>query len=168
LHDFRWITAGVAPLAGAEAEEALVRYRRGRAAEIHSVQGLRPLRPLTVHGEGVQVRWPNPDENYLGERRAVESVAPTDPLTGDNWLRPELSDCSAPSDLVVWWAFFYALSMLARYQPDAWSRALDYDGSAWAAPLGELLRVGVEVLPALVLSALYGSSEVDGRSGASP
>jgi hypothetical protein len=158
LHDFRWITAGVAPLLGGEAEEALTGYRHGRTAELRSVQGLRPLRSLTAHGEGVEVRWPNPDQDYLGEQRALESVAPTDPVIGDNWLRPELSDGSSPSDLVIWWAVLYTLSMLARYQPATWSSALDYDDSVWVAALGELLRAGVEIVPALVL---YGSPEVD-------
>jgi hypothetical protein len=168
LHDFRWVVGGVAPLASEGAEEALTRYRHGSDGELDSVQGLRPLTVLTDYGEGIQVRWPNPDRTYPGERRALETVAPPDAHAGENWLRPILSDGSTLSDLVIWWALLYALSMLARYQSAAWSRTLDYDGSAWAAPLGELLRIGVEVVPALVHSAPYASPGVYRESATSP
>jgi len=161
LRDWRWITTGVAPLSGSpqEIEETLAAYRQGRSAVLRTVQGLRPIQALSNHGEGVQVCWANPSEDFIGEQRALEAVAPLDPFTGERWLRPELSDGSFPSLLLSWWALLYALSMLARYQPAAWFRALDYDASPWAAALGELLRAGVEAVPQLVLSALYGTTQ---------
>jgi hypothetical protein len=162
LRDFRWIPAGLGPLAAdnfEEAEAALRRYRHGRDAEviINPPDG-KPAKALTIYGEGFQIRWPNPTQDYPGERRALDEWAPVDVLTGDHWMRPELSDGSSPSELITWWALLYALSMLARYQPVAWFRALDYDASTWAAPLAELLRIGTDAVPRLVLSALYDDS----------
>ena len=48
----------------------------------------------------------------------------------------------------------FALSMLARYEPDRWTAALDYDTSELAAALGALLDLGLATVPALVLAAL--------------
>lgn len=158
LRDWRWVLAGVAPLTArdaAEAEAVLRAYRQARTAELRTVQGLRPIRALTEHGEGVEVCWPNPSQDYPGETAVLEQVAPFDPHADARWLRPELTDGSSPSDLVAFWALLYALSMLARYQPATWSQILDYDRSAWAAPLSELLRLGVEMVPPMVHGALY-------------
>jgi hypothetical protein len=160
LRDFRWVPVGLGPLAAdnlEEAREALDRYRPGRAAEVipHPAGG-KPEKALTIYGEGFQVRWPNPTQDFPGEQQLLGEVAPLDALTGDSWMRPELSDGSSPSELTTWWALLYSLSMLARYQPAAWFRSLDYDASPWAAPLTELLRIGTDAVPRLVLSALYG------------
>lgn len=164
LHDSGRVKATVAPFAASspgDAEEMLFRYRHGRTAKLETVQGLRPLVNWTKHGEGVKVWWPNQGESFTGEWQTLEEVAPLDCYTGEYWLRPELSDNSSPSELITWWALLYALSMLARYEPAAWFRALAYDTSPLAAPLGELLRVGVEVVPEMVLGALYGKVEWD-------
>lgn len=160
LNDRRWVRAAVAPLVGGpeEARAELSQYRRARGAVIQDVQGLRGIAAYTVHGEGLEVCWPNPTEDVFGERRALAEAAPIDAVTGEHRLRPELSDGSYPSELITWWALLYALSMLARYQPAAWFGILDYDDSAWAAPLAELLRIGTEAVPRLVLSALWGRS----------
>lgn len=162
LHNWKRVTATVAPLevnTPQAAEEALAAYAHGRTATLLTVQKLRPIGGWTKHGQGVKVWWPNEREDFPGEWDMLEAVAPLDCYTGDHWLRPELSDGSSPSELMTWWALLYALSMLARYEPAGWFKALAYDNSPWAAPLGELLRVGIAVVPDMVLGALYGKRE---------
>jgi hypothetical protein len=162
LNDWRWVRTAVAPLRGSldEVGAELSQFRQARGAEIRHVQGLRGIVAYTNFGEGLEVCWPNPREDVFGEQHALDEAAPVDAVTGEHWLRPELSDGSSPSELVTWWALLYALSMLARYQPAAWFRTLDYDTSIWAAPLAELLRIGTEAVPRLVLSALYRTGSV--------
>jgi hypothetical protein len=167
LRNWKIVTATVAPITadGPEGvQQILSAYRHGRSATLRTIQGLKPLVGWTKHGQGVQVCWPNPREDFGGQWEVLEDVAPLDSYVGDHWLRPELSDGSSPSELITWWALLYALSMLARYEPAAWFRALDYDSSPWAAPLGELLRIGVDVVPDLVLRSLHGKPEW-GRGG---
>lgn len=41
--------------------------------------------------------------------------------------------------LITWWLILFALSMLARYYPRIWSRAIDLDKSTIAVPLRRLL-----------------------------
>lgn len=61
---------------------------------------------------------------------------------------------------MTWWTLLHALSMLARYEPAAWARALAYDSSYLAAPLAELLRCGVELIPQLVLESLFDDDQL--------
>ena len=44
--------------------------------------------------------------------------------------------------------------MLARYEPASWTGALDYDSSNLAAPLDQLLTIGLDRVPELVLEGL--------------
>lgn len=158
LVDWRRVVATVAPLAGPSPEAIegiLSSYRHGRSATVASVQQASPIGEFTKHGDGIKVFWPAARPDFSGHWATLEEVAAADSYTGEHWLRPELDDGTLPSELMSWWALLYALSMLARYEPAAWSRALSYDGSPLAAPLGELLRVGVEIVPQIVLEALY-------------
>ncbi len=60
------------------------------------------------------------------------------------------------SSLLTWWALLFGLSMVARYQPAGWVGALRYDESELAAPLEQLLEIGLDRVPELVLGALLG------------
>lgn len=55
---------------------------------------------------------------------------------------------------MTWWALLYALSMVARYEPDVWVGLLDVDESQLAVPLEGVLEDALEVVPHLVLDAL--------------
>lgn len=58
------------------------------------------------------------------------------------------------SSLLNWWTLLFALSMLARYEPAAWTQAIDYDVSELAAPLRQLLEIGLDRVPELIRRAL--------------
>lgn len=139
-----------------EAEELLSYYPAGRMTTIFHPPGLpSPQRQLTGRGSGLSVWWPADSPDYLGHQRTLDRYAPYDQYTGERWLRPALEDGQLPAPLIVWWALLFALSMLARYEPAAWAAALDYDESGLAAPLAQLLEAGVDLVPQLVLSALF-------------
>jgi hypothetical protein len=55
---------------------------------------------------------------------------------------------------VVWWAILYVLSMLARYQPDAWLKYVDVTRSADAVPIEALLYGAINTLPETIHRAL--------------
>ena len=102
----------------------------------------------TPDGYGVELLWTDPDDG-------------TDPLPrrygpeGRRWLRPAVCGTDfPPSLLMTWWAVLYGLSMLARYHPVEWVRALDLDSSPVSVVLEATLDVALEVVPELVLEAI--------------
>lgn len=78
------------------------------------------------------------------------------PYVGDN--RDELSP------LLIWWVLLFALSVLARYEPAAWRRALDPDHSRIAVPLEQLLDEALQVMSTLLYEAIVGHSSIAGRA----
>jgi hypothetical protein len=99
-----------------------------------------------------QVSWRTP----TGVIRALDDVTSRFPgAEGACYLMPGLGandDVLAP--LMVWWALLYALSHVARYQPAAWTRALDPLNSTLAVPIESALAWAREVMPGLVLEVL--------------
>ena len=62
-------------------------------------------------------------------------------------------DQQALHPLLAWWAILFALSMLARYQPDTWTDYLDVDKSP-AVPVETLLDRALLTCPELLLHAI--------------
>jgi hypothetical protein len=58
--------------------------------------------------------------------------------------------------LALWWAVLFALSNVARYEPDTWWKTLDVDRSPLAVPLEDCLAYAPDALPHAVLEALLG------------
>ena|SRR5258708_38572610 len=76
-------------------------------------------------------------------------------VRGQHWLRPMLNQShDILSPLMTWWVLLFGLSMLARYHPAAWTRALAIDRSRDAMPLERALDEALEAVPPLVLDAL--------------
>jgi hypothetical protein len=157
LEDVSKVRAKIAPLEAKDipaAKKALAGYRCGSDIEVFDMDHIAPIDRMTAYGDGVSVWWSSDAKDIQGHFAAIWRVAPVDVYTGQRWLRP-LVGGTALSALMTWWALLHALSMLARYEPAAWARALAYDSSYLAAPLAELLRSGVELVPQLVLESLY-------------
>ena len=53
---------------------------------------------------------------------------------------------------MTWWLLLYALSMYARYHPEAWVVALDVDSSPAAVTLERAMTRAIDALPQLVLN----------------
>ncbi|GAA1286473.1 hypothetical protein GCM10009609_60400 [Pseudonocardia aurantiaca] len=57
------------------------------------------------------------------------------------YATPTLGKNTKPLDPIIsWWAVLFALSMLARYRPSAWSAMLDVDRSSDATAIEHLMR----------------------------
>lgn len=73
---------------------------------------------------------------------------------GTRVILPALEGGSTMHPLMVWWALLYALSMLARYQPEAWTALTNVDSSRHAVPIGYLLEVAQDAVPDLLWRTL--------------
>lgn len=74
---------------------------------------------------------------------------------GQPFVFPALGENTKPlHPLMAWWAVLYALSMLARYEPCAWQKRIDIDGSTEAAAIEHLLQAALDFLPALIRDAI--------------
>ncbi|MFE3412835.1 YaaC family protein [Streptomyces mirabilis] len=70
---------------------------------------------------------------------------------GQHFVYPALGENAKPlHPLLAWWAVLYALSMLARYEPCAWQKRIDIDGSKESAAIEHLLGAALDFLPALI------------------
>ena len=93
-----------------------------------------------------------------GEGVAREFVnSRTVPYLGedDRWAFPALggsTTCLHP--LLAWWTLLYALSMLARYEPDTWTIHLTIDTSPTAVPLETALARALDTCPQLIWQAI--------------
>jgi hypothetical protein len=144
---------GFSDLTAAGVREQLRHYPGAITVHIEQPQGIPLVTAPTSAGYGARLYWPTPSPDLDGQRRALDAVAPADALGRARWLRPRVGG-AALSDLMLWWALLFGLSMLARYEPDGWTAALDYDNSPLAVPLTALLDTAAQAVPALVLAAL--------------
>lgn len=119
---------------------------------------LRLLPPEGRWGAAAVLRWRVPEDvqspNEPERQDRLRQVAPQYLHSDQQWCRPAVAPGTVLSPLMTWWALLYALSMVARYEPDTWVGSLDVDHSALAAPLEGLLEDALEVVPHLVLDAL--------------
>jgi hypothetical protein len=67
---------------------------------------------------------------------------------------PKVGGGAAPHPLMLWWALLLGLSSFARYEPAAWTAAIDPSTSALAVGLERVLDIAQERVPARVLAAL--------------
>ena len=111
---------------------------------------------LTSGETAMRGSWPVPEKHRDLRGHATVFTERTTPnvLEPDSyWISPAVAGARM-SSLMGWWALLFGLSMFARYEPAGWRNALDYDRSELAAPLGEVLDVGLEAVPELVLDAI--------------
>ncbi|MBE8515979.1 hypothetical protein ILP97_00280 [Amycolatopsis sp. H6(2020)] len=56
--------------------------------------------------------------------------------------------------VMAWWAVLFALSMLARYHPEAWASHIAVDQSSAAVPIEQLLTAALTTVPELLLRTI--------------
>ena len=66
-------------------------------------------------------------------------------------------DCLHP--FMAWWAVLFALSMLARYHPEAWADHIAVDSSKVAVAIEHLLNEALTAVPELLLRTIMDVSE---------
>lgn len=119
---------------------------------------LRRFPPADGRGAAAVLRWRVSEDvqspNEPDRQARMIKVAPQYRHSNQQWCRPAVAPGTLLSPLMTWWALLYALSMVARYEPDAWVGLLDVDESQLAVPLEGVLEDALEVVPHLVLDAL--------------
>ena len=96
----------------------------------------------------------------------LDEIAPQLYAGQDRALIPTLpGESGVLTPLMLWWALLFGLSIVARYHPGPWTRALAVEGSKHAVPLEALLVKALELLPVLVYEAIFLNSAYDPPEG---
>ncbi|MGL4174760.1 MAG: YaaC family protein [Dermatophilaceae bacterium] len=91
----------------------------------------------------------------LLDRSASEPAAIGTDYRGAPVILPAISGGkSTMHPLMAWWAVLYALSILTRYHPQAWTALTNVDTSEHAVPVGYLLDVAQDAVPDLLWRTL--------------
>lgn len=77
-------------------------------------------------------------------------------LTRGMWrVYPSLDGSDRPvHPLLVWWAILFRLSMMARYEPEAWEAMTDMNTSTDAVPIEHVLECAMSSVPELIYRVL--------------
>lgn len=73
-----------------------------------------------------------------------------------DFLLPALPDGRVMRPVPAWWLLLHALSMLARYAPDDWTRTMSIRASPIASRIEFMLDGALDAVPELILEALSG------------
>jgi hypothetical protein len=98
--------------------------------------------------------WPDVPTNIHDRAQRFEAIAPDYRRLGTHLLLPRAGAQDALSPLMLWWALLFALSSIARYDPEAWIGALAVNDSNLAVPIEAALDTTLEALPELIFDAL--------------
>jgi len=60
--------------------------------------------------------------------------------------------------VMIWWAILYALSMLARYEPQAWAKVINVNTCADAVPVEFMLEESLSAIPEAIYRAILRTS----------
>ncbi|MBO9532718.1 MAG: hypothetical protein J7513_07075 [Solirubrobacteraceae bacterium] len=112
-----------------------------------------PVVSETSHGYGFRLSLEATQPTFAGHIAALRQVSREAHGFESFALLPALGDARG-SRLSLWWLVLFGLSMVARYEPAGWARALDPRTSVIAAPVEELLRRALEVLPEIIWQQL--------------
>ncbi|MFI8301369.1 YaaC family protein [Streptomyces nigra] len=127
---------------GSEASPEYTRYNHGGGE-------------LTINWQMPQGKGSGFDGLATGAERLAHLRAMTRKHTGDRYFLPVLPPMKRElHPLMAWWAVLYALSMLSRYQPAAWSELINVDRNQHAVPIERLLEHAINHLPILIADAI--------------
>jgi hypothetical protein len=155
------LVAGLPASANAkELYEELGRYPAVGGAGIRTDPHLGPvgtaaevMRGLSPYGqECTRIMWLGP----RSEHPRFEDVAPDYRGSGVRVLVPCIAGRDYLAPIMLWWVLLFALSSIARYDPEMWVAALAVDDSKQAVPIEATLDAALEVLDVLILEALIG------------
>jgi len=99
--------------------------------------------------------WPPGSSKYADDALSGIPARIGSRYLGDAYLFPALGDNAQPlHPLLAWWAVLYALSMVARYEPVAWTEMTSINTSTEASSIEHLLDTAVRRLPRLILDVI--------------
>lgn len=85
------------------------------------------------------------------EWRLLDDAAPAYRFSGERWAIPTVGEGRDHlSPLMLWWALLFGYSVLARYEPAAWTKAIDLRTEPWAAAIIASLDEAFSALPELI------------------
>ncbi len=88
---------------------------------------LRLFPPRDGWGAAAVLRWRVGEavqqSNEPDRQARMREVAPQYRHTDQQWCRPAVAPGTVLTPLMSWWGLLYALSMVARYEPDTWVRS---------------------------------------------
>jgi hypothetical protein len=102
------------------------------------------------------VSWPLADGSEETYREAFETIAPVE-IEGSADVRmafPAIGGVDAPEFIALWWVLLLALSSLTRYEPAAWTSAIEPDGSRLAVPIEKVCDFAESFVPLVLLQLL--------------
>nr|WP_255950161.1 YaaC family protein [Streptomyces sp. ODS25] len=90
---------------------------------------------------------------------ALRKISFTYPSLGMRVAFPAITGNIKPlHPIIAWWAILYGLSMLARYEPSAWNKAININESRHAVILEILLDEAISACPSLIRQSLCASA----------
>ncbi len=111
------------------------------------------FRPMDDGTAVVAIHWPNDLDNPYTPAQLRKRVATS--YMGHTNAYPCLDASSQPiHPLVVWWATLFGLSILARYEPETWGRAIDINTSQEAVAIEHMLNAALDSVPELLYRVL--------------
>ena len=142
-------------------EERREQLRMYIDAHYPTLQGFEPMPEghvqLIVHEDQMQFTAQLTAESSIGAEAVREQVLymRTTDVAGQQFAIPVFAGAVAPCHpTVTLWASLWAMSMLARYEPVRWAKALNVDSSADATALEEVLEDALTMVPWALVDAL--------------
>ncbi|WP_444951026.1 YaaC family protein [Micromonospora ureilytica] len=107
-------------------------------------------------GQGGTVHLAYPSSQGSYHERTAEALAhSTLYRLHDRYVFPAVgANSESLHPVMAWWAVLFALSMLARYQPEAWADHIAIDSSKAAVPIEQLLTEALTAVPELLLQTI--------------
>jgi len=107
------------------------------------------FRPMDDGTAIVAIHWPNDSKDSSTPEQLSKRVATS--YMGHTNAYPCLDASGQPiHPLVVWWATLFGLSILARYEPETWGRAIDINTSHEAVAIEHTLNAALDSVPELL------------------
>ncbi|PZF88570.1 YaaC family protein [Micromonospora deserti] len=112
-------------------------------------------------GQGGTLHLAYPSSHSGYHERTAEALAhSTLYRLHDRYVFPAVgANTDSLHPVMAWWAVLFALSMLARYQPEAWADHITVDSSTVAVPIEQLLTAALTAVPELLLQTIMEVSQ---------
>lgn len=145
------------PLSGPTSELKALLFQYPRLAGYTDIQ-VKGVFPDRQQGT-VNLAYPSSQSGYH-ERVADALVHSTLYRLHDRYVFPAVGqNTDSVHPVMAWWAVLFALSMLARYHPEAWAAHIAVDKSKAAVPVEQLLDEALTVVPELLLRTILDVSK---------
>ncbi len=109
-------------------------------------------------GGTVHLAYPSSHNDYHGRKADAEAHSTCYRLS-DRYVFPAVgANTASLHPIMAWWAVLFALSMLARYHPEAWADHIAVDSSKVAVAIERLLMEALTVVPELLLRTIMDMS----------